>query len=183
MTLAVVLGSCRDDVVEPEDELTEEEVLALAGGVARLATGTGLRVFSELEEGIERPCPEGGRVTLTGTATQGEAGNPGRWSVDVVITPVGCELLIDEEVATLDGNPNVRALVSVEITGFIEHVGVEGTVAGGVSWQLQDRSGDCGIDVGLDVEIDLSDPASPELSGGIEGMVCGHEVEVDVGEL
>ena len=180
IALAVVLGSCRDGV-EPEDELTEEEVLALAEGVVRLAAGSGLRGFNELEEGIERPCPRGGRVTLTGTATEGEAGNT--WSVDVVVTPLGCELLVDEEMLTLDGNPNVRGRLSVEIVGFFEHVSVSGSVTGGVSWQFEDRSGDCGIDVELDVDVGLSDPGTPQPSGGIEGVVCGHHVEIDVGEF
>ncbi|MDE2764258.1 MAG: hypothetical protein OXQ94_12655 [Gemmatimonadota bacterium] len=69
--------------------------------------------------------------------------------------------------------------MSFDIIGF-ETVVVGGGIEGKVGWQLEDRAGECTMDLPLDATVDLSDPENPEATGGYKGKMCGHDIEFDI---
>ena len=71
----------------------------------------------------------------------------------------------------------------MEIVGFFEIFDVSGGTVGTLAWESDDRSGSCDVDLVLSAEPDLSDPDNPGVNGSLSGMLCGHEVEIDVAEL
>lgn len=56
---------------------------------------------------------------------------------------------------------------------------VEGTVVGSLDWQLDGRSGCCGMDLELTAEPDLSGN-EPGVSGTLSGTLCDHDGELEI---
>ncbi len=182
--VALVLGAAAcTDTTEPPEQLTEEEARDLLDGYRTLQTLTDPDVVSESEDGAVIACPLGGQAEFTGTAGEEFAGDTARINLDIRVNPMGCGVSGNGTEFTLTGDPSVREEITVEIVGFFESFDISGGTVGTLAWELGDRSGTCDIDLELGAEPDLSNPTDPGVNGTLSGMLCGHEVSIDVAEL
>ena len=177
----VSLAGLNDDPVAPPDPLTEAEALTL---FMALAEGTRFDLDDDMDPGpVDMTvCPLGGEANVVGRVQARAVGDTVRMALDEVVTPVGCKVPGDGMTFTVDGNPSFSIEVLTDIIGF-EKLAMGGGVEGAIKWQLEDRSGDCAIDLLLNATADLSDPAGPNLTGDYTGKLCGHDVEIDVSLL
>jgi len=172
-------AACGDDPVNPVDALTETEALALFKSITE---GLELLPGDDMEPGsvdIEVPCPLGGQAKIVGTITVDPVADTIRQEVGAVVTPADCKLSGDAMTFTVDGDPSMRVEMLVDVIAFHTIV-IGGGVEGKVKWQLEDRSGECAMDLPLDATVDLSDPENPKATGGYKGKMCGHDIELNV---
>ena len=185
--VAFVTGAtaCTDDSVEPEDTLTEEESIDMVTGVRGLLLLEDPVIVSQTENGAVIECPLGGRAEaeVHGEGEEEFAGDTVRLNLDVTINPMGCVVAENGAEFVLTGDPNIREQLSLEIVGFFESFDITGTTVGGLAWEYDGRSGNCHIDLVLTAEPDLSNPNDPGVKGTLTGMLCGHEVSIDVEDL
>ena len=176
--LAAVLAGC-DDPADPPATLTEAEALALFKSVTE---GLGLVPGEDAASGpvdTTVACPLGGRAQIAGTAAARTVADTARMQMSAVVTPAGCKVPAGDMTFTVDGDPGIRTEWSVAIVGF-EKIIMAGVVEGDIRWQLEDRSGDCAIDMPLDATADFSNPEGPGVTGGFKGKMCGHDVQLDI---
>ena len=185
--LAFVLAAaaCESDM-EPEEALSEEEAVALLKGagvtLAQVLEDTTL-VVSVSPDSIVSRCPLGGQAKLVGAFSE-QQGDTARLGADFLITPTGCVIAADGVQFTVDPGPALRYQLLLEIIpAFPPVFNISGMITGGLDWTLDDRSGNCAMDLTLEAMPDLSDPQNPGLTGVYKGMLCGHEVEVDAAAL
>ena len=178
LVLTVMLAGC-DDPAEPPDALTEAEALAL---FKSLEGGIGFGPGDDVDPGpvdTKVACALGGEARVVGTTRVGTAGDTARIAADVMVTPVGCKLSGDGLTFTVDGDPNIRILVTTDIIRF-ENMIVGGGAEGKITWRMGDQSGDCSIHMPLEATIDFSNPEDPKVTGGYSGRMCGHDIELGV---
>ena len=183
MILTIVMFGCQEGVVAPvpDEPLTLEEVTALFTGVrAALQVDSTAMLISETSDGAVVACPLGGQVTLAFSVREEQVADTARIATDVTLTPAGCQLSSEGYAFTVDGNPSVRDQMTITIVGFFEVFVIEGSTNGTLDWALDGREGTCMIDLVLSAEPDLSGP-TPTVAGGYTGMMCGLEVEFEVG--
>lgn len=187
----VLAAACDDNPVAPADDpppapaegLSAQEVVALFRGITRLsfADANALHPGSLLIE-----CPIGGEVELIETIEEFRA-DGGRAEMDVAFTivPTRCQTRSEGYLFIVDGNPNLRTEMHVEVgwLGFREVVYITGTITGDLDWQLHLRSGGCPIHGTLDAWASVVPDPDSHGSGYFTGSVCGHEVEIDTSEL
>ena len=181
LVLTSILAGCRDPV-DPPDALTETEALALFKSITE---GLELLPDDDTEPGpvdITVPCALAGQAKIVGTVTVNAIADTLRQVVGVVVTPRGCKVSGDAMTFTVDGDPSMRVDMSVVVIGF-EKIVIGGGVEGKVKWQLEDRSGDCVMNLPLDATVELSDPENPKETGGYKGKMCGHDIELDISLL
>ena len=179
LVLTVILAGCGDDPVDPPDPLTEAEAQAL---------------FKSITEGLEFgpdgnmetapvdttvACPLGGQAKIAATASTRAIADTVRVDFRSVVTPMACKVSGDGMTFTVDGNPSVSNVLSVDLVGF-DKIIMRGGVEGKIEWQLEDRSGDCDMDIPLDATVDLSDLDDPKVTGGFKGKMCGHDIQLDI---
>ena len=178
--LTLVLAACENDMTEPEPELSEEESVALLKGAGALLADTTVVPIHVSMDSTVVPCPLGGQAKLVGPFIAEEAGDTARFRADLLITPTGCVVAADGLQFTVDPGPALRYQLLVEIIGFFEEFNVSGMITGGVDWELDDRSGNCVINLTLEAVPDL---VNETLTGVYKGMLCGHEVEIPAEDL
>ena len=187
VALTLVLGACENDMVDPEDELSEEESVALlkgAGGLlAQVLVDSTLIQVNALPDSLVSRCPQGGQVKLVGTVMEDMEGDTIGFEVDMLITPTGCVVAADGMQFTVDPGPALRYRLLFEIIAATFEFNVTGMITGGLDWQLDDRSGNCTMDLTLEAVPDLSDPNAPGLTGVYKGSLCSHDVEIDAADL
>lgn len=178
IAIALASGAC-DDNTAPENELTEEESLVFFDAVVGLVADSTLVPIHLSPDSVVVACPEGGQAKLVGGAGDRVVADTARLFVDFFITPTGCGISSAGTQFSVDGSPGIQYRLSIEIVGLFEQFNINGTIAGGLLWQLGSRSGSCPINLMLVAEPDLSNPAAPGVSGVFRGLLCGHRVEVD----
>jgi len=173
--LTLFLAACGGDVVEPGDELTEREAIALLRGAVSVLWTDDMPIHASDDSVVVR-CQRGGRATAVGKLPDEEfKGDTVRLTIDYLIVPSGCEVTRDGSEFTLDGNPSFRYEFFIEYIGSTGEYDITGRISGVVRWQLEARSGGCTMDVRLmDPE-----PVGETVTGFYGGKVCGYEVEVD----
>ena len=179
LALALVLSACEDDMTEPETDLTMEEAVALLKGAGGLLADTMPDFIHASEDSLVVRCPLGGQAKLVG-AFIAEEGDTSRLGADFLITPTGCVVAADGLQFTADPGPALRYQLLIEIIGFFEEVNTSGMITGGVDWQLDDRTGNCVINLTLEAVPDI---VNQTLTGVYKGMLCGHEVEIPAEDL
>ena len=182
--LVLAAAACESDM-EPEEALSEEEAVALLKGagltLAQVLEDSTLIVVNDYPDSLVSRCPLGGQAKLVGTLTE-ELGDTARLGADFLITPNGCVIAADGIQFTVDPGPALRYQLLVEIIAATFEFLVSGAITGGVDWTLDDRTGNCAMDLTLEAVPNLADPENP-LTGAYKGMLCGHEVEIDAGDL
>ena len=174
----VVLTACGDDVVEPGNELTESEAVALLKKTGGLLFGS--RITLESEDSLVGACAQGGSATAVGKLPDEEfAGDTVRLVIDYQITPSDCRVTHDGLQFTINGGPDFRFYFGGESVGSDGEVDIDASVSGGVKWQLEDRSGSCPM------RVTLVDPRfnDGQIEGSYKGMFCGYDVEIDATEF
>ena len=68
----------------------------------------------------------------------------------------------------------------IEIIAATFEFNISGMITGGVDWTLDDRSGNCAMNLTLEAVPDL---VNETLTGVYRGTLCGHEVEIDAATL
>lgn len=182
IAIAVGAAACGDDTTEPEDSLTVQEATNLLEGYRALFIEADSSTIEEAAGGAIVACPHGGRFEAMASVRE-EQGDTSRLHLDIRITPSACSVSANGDEYTLTGDPNVHEQMTVEIVGFFASFTVTGSTVGAVTWESGDRSGRCEMDLVLAAEPDLTDPNNPGVNGTLSGMLCGHEVEIDVDEL
>lgn len=180
---AVVAATACTDTTDPPEALTEQEARDLLDGYRTLLLEDEPNVISETAGGALIECPLGGRAEVMGSGEDVMVGDTARLELNISINPMSCRVSANGNDFTITGDPNIREEITVEIVGFFESFDVSGTTAGGLAWELGDRSGTCEVRLALAAEPDLSDPTNPGVNGTLSGMLCGHEVSIDVAEL
>ena len=183
--LAAGAIACSDDPTEPEDALTTEEAAHLLNSYRGLLATENPNFISETPTGGVIGCPLGGQAEITLLAGGDEefAGDTARIALDVRLNPMNCRIAADGSEFVVSGDPSVREQFTVEIVGFFESFDVSGSTVGALAWEHEDRSGRCEMDLALTAEPDLSDPENPGVNGTLTGMLCGHQVSIDVAQL
>jgi len=174
----LALAGCGDPV-DPATPLTEAEALALFKSITE---GIGFGPDEDTETGpvdTTVACPLGGQAKIVGAATAKTIADTARAALRAVVTPSGCTVSGDAMTFTVDGDPSMRTVVSVDIIGF-EKIVMGGVVEGKVKWQLEARSGACAMNLPLNAAVDLSDPENPKPKGGFQGKMCDHDIRLDV---
>lgn len=180
IALVLVAAACGDDPVEPEDQLTKEEAVALfesRSSLTSLLSDSTNRIHLSPDSSVYR-CAQGGQVkaVFTEFAVDTTLVDTTRIVVRANVTPRECEVTGDGLTFTLDGDPTVRETLELNMVGI--DLFTTGSVGGGLKWKLEDRSGSCEIDLTLSSESDDSDPANPKQKFTYKGSLCGHEVEI-----
>ena len=182
LALTLFLAGCEGDPVEPEDQLSEEEAVALLKGagvtLAQVLEDSTL-IVSVSENGLVARCPLGGQAELVGAFTE-EQGDTARLGADFLITPTGCVLAADGVQFTTNAGPALRYQLLVEIIAATFEFNISGTITGGLDWELDTRTGNCAMNLTLEAVPDL---VNQTLTGVYKGMLCGHEVEIDAAAL
>ncbi len=173
--LALVAAACGDDPVEPGDELTEKEAVALLRGMGDVLFADPDVIHSS-EDSVVVRCSQGGQVTAVGDLPDEEfAGDTVRLVIDYRMKPSGCGVTNDGMQFTLGGNPSFRYQFAYESIGATREYDITGSFSGGVRWKQGDRSGNCAMDLTL---VD-AEPVGETVKGSFDGELCGHDVEVD----
>lgn len=167
-----------DDVVKTEGELTEEESRALFREMLRVQN-EGTDQLGEEPVYVVVPCPGGRDLKVVGTVRGHENGLDRFFWLDIVNTPNGCGLAIDDDKCTIYGKPSLRVDLVAEAFHRSDLIRLGGRLERELGWQTEDRLGTCPIDVVLKARVDRSDPLAPSVLGGYEGSVCGHEMAVE----
>ena len=174
--LLAALG-CSDGATEPENEpLTMTEAIALFEGMRAIQQDSTLRILHASEDSTVVACPIAGRVRVTGSASESAIGDTLRLETDFTAAPADCQFSHAGHQFTINGDPSVREQTAIVIVGFFEHFSIDGTVTGGVAWQLDGRTGSCGFDLVLAEEPDLS---GNEPGAMLSGTLCDHAVELE----
>lgn len=171
----LVLAACDDDVVTPEEGLTETEAVALLKKTGGLLFEVEEPTFTS-EDSVVVACPQGGSATAVGALPDEEfSADTARLVVDYRITPSACQVTSGAMRFTVDGDPSFRYQFAIEFIASTGEYDIAGSISGGVKWQLEDRSGSCAM------ELTLVGPqvVDEEVLGSFEGRLCGHDVEVD----
>lgn len=177
--LLVALG-CENGATEPDnDPLTMDEAAAMFEGMGAIQQDSTPRILHASDDSTVVACPIAGQVRLTGSVSETVAGDTLRLETDFTAAPAGCQFSQGGHQFTIDGDPGVREFTVVAIAGLFEHFSIEGTVVGSLDWQLDERSGSCGIDLELTGEPDLSGN-EPGVAGTLSGTLCDHDVELDI---
>ena len=169
---AIITAGCEDSTTEPAEPLTMQETEALYLGLQRVAMDT-TNIVSVTPVGAVIACPGGGQAALVVDVREETAADTARLVTGTTIDPEGCVIPSEGHEFTLDGNPNVQMDLNVTIVGSTFEFLFDGSLTGGVDWQLDDRSGTCMIDLTLDVEV--ADPPTATFSG----TMCDHAVEFE----
>lgn len=175
VTTALAVG-CGDTATEPSEPLSLLETEALYNALGEAARDTAPEIISVATDGAVLACSLGGQMTAMFDFRDEMAGDTARLITDVTINPDGCVLSSEGHEFRLDGNPNVRTEFTITIVGFFEAFSIEGSITGGVDWQLEDRSGTCMIDLTISAEPDFSG-TEPQANGGASGTMCDQEVD------
>lgn len=178
LLVAVVTLGCNDSTTEPAAALDLVETEALFLGIFAFATNEDPEIVSETPGGALYACPLGGQVSVAFDFTEESVGDTVRIITDMTLDPQRCVVQSEGYRFTLDGNPSVHIEMTLSSVGALEQLTLDGTVTGGVDWELEDRSGTCMIDVSFNANIDFS-VSEPGDSGTISGTMCGMEVEFD----
>lgn len=117
-------------------------------------------------------------MTVSADVREEQAGDTVRLVTNATLDPAGCGLSSEGHEFTLDGNPNVHTAIATGIVASTFEFQIEGSITGGVDWQLEDRSGTCMIDLILSAEIDTTG-TDPTPRATFSGTMCGLEVEFD----
>ena len=176
--LAATMVACDDTTTAPSEPLNMAETEALYLGIQEMVNDSAPNLVSVTTDGGVVACPLGGQVTAAWDIREEQAGDTARLITNLTLDPAGCMLSSEEYEFTLDGNPNVHTVIAVGIAGSTFEFQLEGSITGGVDWQLDDRSGTCMIDLILSAEIDTSG-TDPTPRATFSGMMCGLEVEFD----
>ena len=174
---AAALAAC-DSTTEPPEPLTLEETEALYFGMQALLADTILEIISTTPDGGVFACPLGGQVTAAVDVRDEMAADTARLITNTTLDPDGCVLSSKGYEFTVDGNPNVMIALTLSIVETTFEFIIDGSMTGGVDWQLDDRSGTCMIDLTFSANPDLSGP-EPTANGSTIGTMCGLEVEFD----
>lgn len=178
------IAACSDDgPIDPgEMALTTEEAeslmeaLAEVGGSAFAFAGYGhapqqddvLGMFT-IDESI--PCPDGGSVHLSGSASGDEQ------TVHASFTQTfdSCAVTVPSDGTgwVLDATDGITTelVMTMSDTEF----SVEGSDRGTFEWQTGDRSGHCSIDVGYSFG-----QSGETFHGTVSGTVCGHDISQSI---
>lgn len=174
----VVAVGCRDNPTEPAEPLTLAETEALYFALFEFATDTASSISSSADE-LAYTCPLGGQIRAAFDFSDETAGDTIRVTIEIVLDPEGCVTGHGgHEFTLVNGNPNVRLQFTMSSVDFFENIGFDGSMTGGVDWQLGDRSGTCMIDLVISTTVDLSG-TEPTGDGGATGRMCGLEVDFD----
>lgn len=176
LTGAMAIG-CQDSTTEPAEPLTMEETEALYVGMQQLRLDSTAQVISASPDGAVIACPLGGQATVAFEVREEAAADTARLLTNITIDPDGCMLSSEGYEYTLNGNPNIGLEVNTTIIGSTFEFLFDGSMSGGVDWELEDRSGTCMVDLVL--EVGLGQPVTVTFSG----TMCGHEVDFDAGNV
>ena len=185
--IAVVLAGalaagCSEGTTEPPttaEPLSAAEAMALFEGMSAIQLDSTSTIIGGSESSIVLACPLGGQVRVAGMPVDESVADTVRLVSDYTTTPEGCQFASGGLQFTVDGAPDVRQRTVLVMVGFLEHLSLEGTVAGRLDWQSDGRSGSCEIDLVLSGGPDLS-ATEPSLVAALSGTLCGHEAEIDV---
>lgn len=163
--LAVSLVGCG------AEQLTRDEAEALfAGAMAKS------NVIRSLPDTVDVGCLGGGEWEVAGTTASRWEPEPGlewEWVVNHVIRPRACGVWSEGLRFTVDGDPELRVDRILTWVG-VDLTGLTGTVSGGIGWLVDQRQGDCPIDLAIEVEVGESG-----IYGILTGLLCGHDVRLD----
>ena len=141
------------------DALTSDEALALFKSITE-----GIELGSDgMEPGsvdTTTDCPLGGQAKIVGTVSTTTIADTLRLEMRAVVTPTACIVSGDAMTFTVDGDPSMRTETSYDFIGSDKMI-IDGGVEGRIEWQLEDRSGDCAMDLPLNATVDLSNLDDP----------------------
>ncbi len=165
LALALATSACKESVVEPGAPLDLEETAALFAGIGARMNDT-TNVISSSEDGFVGECPLGGLVTGDVEVARGmEEADTLHQELDFTLVAERCGFQSRNLDFTITGN-----VILNYAFWFVDSlpVKVDGGVKGSVDWQLEDRSGTCGIDLAL----------RQDTGGTFSGTMCGLEVDL-----
>ena len=181
VALPLLLAACEDDSVREWTGLTREESVALLKGAA-VTFGQMLEdstLIVESQDSIVTRCPLGGLAHWHRILIR-ETGDTARLVADLNINPTECAVEADGIQLTIDGAQRLDYFVSLQIIDATSEVNFAGTITGNVDWTLDDRSGNCRVDLRLDTAPDFF---TRTLTGMYRGRACNYWVEIDAADV
>ena len=187
LPLAIGAAACGESQVEPDEEpLTAQEAEALFVA-ANTITVDSTTLISGTDD--EFRCPKGGKTKVLARNVDSDEQN-NRITMDWTTAPEGCKNSSGNLTFTVDGNPSTKTDIVFNLLvtkgcpdGSDFCTTVESTYSGNLKWQLEERSGECAIDVKMEAYVDGSNPEDPKMEGTAKGSACGHQIEVPASKL
>ena len=183
LLLAVTLGACQDSTTEPAEPLNMEEAEALYFGMSVMLADTTPEIISMTPDGGVFACPLGGQAAVTLETSEETAGDTSSLITNTTVNPERCVLSSEGYEFTLDGNPHVQLALTIAIVTSTFEFMIDGSMTGGLDWELDNRSGTCALDLVFDAELDFSGTEPTPTNGTFVGTMCGHEVEFDANNV
>jgi len=176
LIVAVAFAGCGDSSTAPAEGLKPSEAEALYDALTSMTT----LAYSDPEDpapatSVTRACAREGEVTVS---TKFEFGTDGVGMVSFSVEPDDCAVSSQGWEFKLDGNPNVLIALAIRFSPDFTESRIDGSMTGGVDWQLDDRSGTCMIDLMFSGGV-VQNFAEPQAYGTAAGTMCGLEVEFD----
>ncbi|MCY3545976.1 MAG: hypothetical protein OXH51_00550 [Gemmatimonadetes bacterium] len=176
--VAVAVVGCGDSSTAPDEGLKLGEAEALYDALREMA------LFAFPETGglfpatstLTRTCSRGGEVTVSAEFELVTDDSSVQLNFD--IDPDACGVASQGWEFKLDGNPDVKIVLTVRSSADFTESLIDGSVTGGVDWELDDRSGTCMIDLMLSGGV-VQNFSEPQAFGTAAGTMCGLEVEFD----
>lgn len=171
----VALTGCGDTPAEIVEPLTQEEAVALLSGFLPLSKIN----WDESQDSMVFSCPLGGTITFRETDRD-------RTSADTLwlgqirhMRPAACSYSADGLDFEIYGDPSFDQELTARIIGVFQEFHVVGDMDGTLRWRLDDRDGQCEMNVRLEFDVGNKAPGDP-MVGTFKGEMCDHQVEVDM---
>lgn len=181
VVLSLLLAACEDSV-EPGNQLTREESVALVKGAAVTlgqVLGDSTLIVSVLPDTIVARCPLGGLAKLHGVVIE-EQGDTIRKVLDLRFLPDQCAIAADGTQLTIDAAPVLVYQLRINIIPATSEFTISGQIRAKLVWTLDDRSGHCEVNMTL---VAVPNPVTQTLTGVYRGSLCKHRVEIGAGAL
>jgi hypothetical protein len=159
-----LLTACGDDGTGPgDDTLTDAEIVTLMEtiGEPTVFDPTALQLDASGRLTLDEPCPQGGRVTGSGSISEP---SQSRLAFDASLRFRACRHETEAGLLELDGT--FRQVGSLQIDASFENVSGEISLDADLDWRLGDRSGTCAID--MDMSFEDADAVR------VSGTICGQ---------
>lgn len=179
-------AGCGEGVTPPEPPntpLAAHEAVALFDGLSAVLGDSTAPVMRVVGDTVVSGCPLAGRVTRWTRVTAENVADTVRFVTDLTAIPDGCRLAHAGLQFTVDGQPSgIREQTTANLVIFLDGPelvitgSIAGTLRGRLDWRLDHRFGSCDIDLALSGGEDLG----PDTQLFLVGMLCGHEVRLEV---
>jgi len=170
-------SACRDGPTDPDDLLTDAEVVEVAKSmITMLLSGFAATDPEIFETTMVSPCP-GGTVSIEIGELEIDDEEGLLFLFNYEANPQGCSVPLEGGAnIVIHGNPGIAGDVHMTITEFPGPFSLRVNIAGGLRYTTSDaRDGTCNVDVAHKGTLDFEQGSSGTET--LRGTICGVEID------